>query len=501
MSHRLYSWLKQALREIGHLQSVLAVLEWDQETLMPPKGTARRAETTGYLETLVHARTLALNDGYRLADLHRWANKHPESEEAAVIRETWRVYTRATKLPPKFVRELAETRSRGHAAWVAARKANDFKKFLPLLTEIITLKRRETELVGYQHSPYDALLDTFEPELKSQEVSLLFHELRSALVELLQAIRGSKIRLPSPKKLRGHFPEDKQRAFNAWLAERLGFDLTAGRLDVSEHPFTTTFHPEDVRITTRYREDDLLFSMGSTIHEVGHALYEQGLPAEHFGTPLAEAISMGLHESQSRLWENLVGKSRPFWKFLHPHLRRAFPKPFARLSLDEIYQMVNRVEPSLIRTEADEVTYNLHIIVRFEIEKDLIEGTLAPRDLPQAWKKKMKDYLGISVPDDRRGVLQDMHWSAGYFGYFPTYALGNLYASQFFHAAKKDLPGLDRDITRGQFAPLRTWLRTHIHIHGKRHTSASLIARVTGEELSARFFVEHLHKKYAEIYS
>lgn len=488
------------LEASAHLISALGVLHWDQEVYMPQKGALRRAKMLGYLTGIAHRQFIQLDRGGQLSSLRRWAEKHPNAKEAAVIREVWRAYQREKKLPGAFVRELSELTSQAQMVWARAKGEADFKMFAPYLKRIVDLKKKEAEYVGYQESPYDALLDAYEPELTSAQVSGVFTDLRVFLPKLLKQIRGSSHQPSSSKKFHGSFPLDRQRKFNLFVAGKMGFDLEAGRMDISSHPFTTQFHAEDVRITTRYRETDVMYSLGSTIHEVGHALYEQGLPPEHFGTPLGEALSLGMHESQSRVWENNIGKGRPFWKFFYPKLRKAFPRPFGHMPFEDFYRTLNRVEPSLIRTEADEVTYNLHIILRFEIEKALIEGTLGVKDVRDAWNEKMKSYLGVTVPNDRVGVLQDVHWSGGMIGYFPTYTLGNLYAAQFYRAAKRAMPSLETQFTKGNFVPMREWLRKHIHTHGKYYSADRLVRRVTGEPLQSKYFIGHLKKKYGELY-
>jgi carboxypeptidase Taq len=304
----------------------------------------------------------------------------------------------------------------------------------------------------------------------------------------------------SAKVLKGRFPLEAQVMFNKKIAEKMGFDFEAGRLDTATHPFTSGTHPHDVRITSRYADDDLLYSIFTTIHEAGHGLYEQGLLSEHFGSPLGEAISLGMHESQSRFWENMVGKSAPFWQYFYPSLRRTFPKPFATLAFNDFYKAINRVEPSLVRTEADEVTYNLHIILRFEIEKAMIEGTLDLRDLPEIWRANMQEYLGVTVPNDRLGVLQDVHWATGAIGYFPTYAFGNLYAAQFYSAMRTDIPDMAARMKKGDLITVREWLRKHIHATGKRYTADRLVQKVTGEPLNSRYFTEYLTEKFSALY-
>jgi len=396
------------------------------------------------------------------------------------------------------VRELSETTSKAEAVWAEARKNNDFSLFLPMLRKIVELKRKEAELIGFKDSPYDALLDVYEPGMTAREIEMIFSELRDFLVPFLSRIMKSKSKVRNI--LKGKFPIEKQVKFNRMVAEKLGFDFEAGRLDMSTHPFTTQFHPGDVRITTRYSDRDPFYSIGSTIHESGHALYEQGIPMENFGSPLGDSVSLGVHESQSRMWENIIGKSENFWRYFFPRLKRIFPQNFAKTEIKDIYGYVNAVRPSLIRTEADEVTYNLHIIMRFEIEKDLIEGSIAVEDLPKIWNSKVKEYFGIDVPSDTLGVLQDVHWSGGLFGYFPTYALGNLYSAQFYAAAKRDILNLDREMKAGQFAHLLEWLRKNIHVHGKLFSAEELVMRATGERLNAQYFMDYVSEKYSKIY-
>lgn len=484
-----YGKLVDRLIELNYLGSAMSVLHWDQEVHMPEKGSAMRAKTLGYLSGVLHDQFLAINNK-RLLDRLRKTVGAGRSPEAAVVRDVVRAYDREKKLPKKFVEELSIVCSEAQTVWAKARAASDFTMFAPHLKKVVALKRKEAKLVGYTDSPYDALLDVFEPGMTSRQLTKLFDELKTKLLPLIPKHKKA------PTLPKGTYSLEAQREFNAFVAKSMGFDFTAGRLDVSTHPFTIHFHPEDVRMTTRYRENDPLYSVGSTIHETGHALYEQGLPAEHFGTALAESISLGIHESQSRSWENMIGKSRGFWTHFFPHLKAAFPKQLKAITLDQLLAVVNHVEPSFIRTEADEVTYNLHVILRFEIEKDLIEGKIDVDDLPAVWNKKMKDYLGVDVPNDALGVLQDVHWSGGMIGYFPTYVLGNLYAAQFYEAAKKSIRGLEGMYAKGKFAPIREWLRTNIHIHGKRYTADELVKKVTGKKLSAEAFATYLEKKY-----
>lgn len=487
--------LKKRLVAVAHLGSVMALLEWDQSVYLPAKAGEARAETMALVSGLLHKKFIAIDEDGLLTKLKKELDtKKLKGDSAIIVAETWRGFERAKKLPDDFVRELAETTARAHSVWVEARQTNNFKLFLPWLEKIVKLKQREAKYVGYKDSPYDALIDEYEPGMTASEAAKILNDLKDFLVPFIKQLKQDKS--SNTKKLTGKFPIAEQEAFNAILVKQIGFDLEAGRLDTTVHPFASGLHPYDVRITTRYKEDDVLYSIGSTIHEAGHGLYEQGLPSEHFGTPLAESISLGIHESQSRLWENIIGKSLPFWKHFYPKLQKSFPKPFAKLPLADFYQTLNQVRPSLIRTEADEVTYNLHIIIRFEIEKEMIEGSIDLKDLPKIWRAKVKQYLGIDVPNDSLGVLQDVHWSSGGIGYFPTYSFGNLYATQFYSAMKKALPDIEKQIAKGQFGAIREWLRKNIHAHGKTYTAAALVKKVTGEDLNSRYFADYLKKKY-----
>jgi carboxypeptidase Taq len=499
MKQKSIDILRERLHEVSHLGGALALLHWDQEVNMPAKGAEARAQAISYLSAIVHNKFVAINEDGLLTKLKRALdNSKIRGKEATIISETWRSYEREKKLPEVFVKELAETEARSQTVWAEARAKNDFKLWLPWLEKIVKLKRQEAKYVGYQDSPYDALLDTYEPGMTTAQATLILNDLKDFLVPFLQKIKSSQTKIDS-KRILGKFPIGQQKTFNELIAQKLGFDLEAGRLDKSVHPFSTNFHPTDVRMTTRYRENDVLYSIGSTIHETGHSLYEQNLPPEHFGTPLAEAVSLGIHESQSRLWENNIGKSLAFWRYLYPKLQKEFPLPFKKLSLPDFYQIINQVTPSLIRTEADEVTYNLHIILRFEIEREMIEGTLELKDLPQIWQSKMKEYLGIEVPSDKLGVLQDVHWSGGGIGYFPTYSFGNLYAAQFYSQMKEDLPKLDQQIAKGNFKVINNWLKTNIHRHGKTYSALDLIKKVTGEPLTSRHFTDYLQAKYKKM--
>lgn len=495
-----FSALHQKLTDIAQLKSAMAALNWDKDVFMPPKGSGPRAAILSYLAGELHEKVVSkeflalLRESKAAADAGGLTHG-----ESAIVREVWRDVSREEKLPVEFVKELAQVTSEAYLVWVDARQKKDFKIFAPYLTKIVAMKRREAELVGFQQSPYDALLDTFEPYATTAEISAALGDLRNFLTPFLAKIKRSKARVQRDA-ITGDFDIEKQKAFCAMVAKRIGYDFDAGRLDVSAHPFSTSFHPQDSRITTRYNRKEIIESISGVTHETGHALYEQGLPAEHFGTPLGEAVSLGIHESQSRMWENLVGRSRAFWTYFYPLLRNEFAPAFAEVSLETFYRAINAVEPSFIRVEADEVTYNLHVILRFEIERAMIEGEIDVEDLPRIWNGKMKESLGLDVPDDSLGVLQDVHWSFGGIGYFPTYSLGNLYSAQFFAAARRALPSLDDEMARGDFGSLLKWLRQNIHVHGKFYSAQELAKHATGEKLNSKYFSEYITKKYSEIY-
>lgn len=491
---------KEKLQELAHLKMALSVMHWDQEVYMPPEGSAPRALALSYIAGELHEKFLSTQFKKILAELNEARSMgHLREKDAAVIREVSREFEREEKFPLKFVKELIQTTSEAHHVWIEARKKNDFKIFLPHLEKIIELKREEANLVGFKSSPYDALLDTYEPYATTEDIGIALEDMKNFLVPFIQKIKPSLMDM-KPEILAGDFDIDKQDKFGKMVAEKIGFNFKAGRLDVSAHPFTIGHHPQDVRITTRYDRHNLFTSLGSIIHETGHALYEQGQLVENFGTPLGESVSLGIHESQSRVWENLVGKSRPFWQYFYPLLKIEFTPHFDSIRLEDFYRAINCVRPSLIRTESDEVTYNLHIILRFEIEKALIEGDMAAEDLPQIWNEKTKSLLGIDVPSDSMGVLQDVHWSGGMFGYFPTYTLGNLYSAQFYAAAKRDILSLEEEIAAGEFGHFRNWLRGKIHIHGKLYTASELCMRATGEKLNGKYFIDYIKNKYGDIY-
>jgi carboxypeptidase Taq len=394
---------------------------------------------------------------------------------------------------------MAKTEVLAQHAWVDARKQSNYAKFQPWLETWLKLKHEEASCVGFKDDPYDALLDPYEPDETAANLRKVFESLRDPLVELIGKITSSGRKAPL-EILERRYPADLQEKLARQASEAIGFDYTAGRLDVSVHPFCSGIGPGDTRMTTRYDESYFGDAFFGVLHETGHGLYDQGLDKSHFGTPLGEAISLGIHESQSRMWENLVGRSRAFWKHFLPRAKAIFGQTLADVSEDQWYFAVNDVRPSLIPTESDEATYNLHILIRFELEQAMMAGQLSPKDIPAAWNERMKKYLGVTPPDDARGCLQDIHWSGGAIGYFPTYTLGNLYAAQFFEQARTDLGDLDAMFAQGEFRPLLTWLREKIHRHGKRYTAAQLVKKVTGKPLSAEPLLRHLRSKAKELY-
>jgi carboxypeptidase Taq len=495
-----YDRLAGHARELALLRTTESLLEWDDRTKLPPAGGAYRAEQVSYLAGFIHRRQTAPEVGEWLAELaDSPLAADPHGDAGAVIRNLKRDYDKKTKLPQALVEELAKIRTLGQQVWGEARKANDFARFQPLLERTIELKRQEAAALGYDDVAYDALLDEYEPGEKTANVRRVLAELREQLVPLVAAIVESG-RQPKLDILKRTFPVAAQDAFGKRAAEDIGFDFTAGRLDTTDHPFCTTNGPRDVRLTTRYFEQFLPSALFSTLHEAGHGIYEQGLPADNFGLPTGEAVSLGIHESQSRMWENLVGRSRAFWEFFYPDAQRSFPEALADVPLDDFYFAINDARPSLIRVESDEATYNLHVMVRFELEQALLDDQLRVADLPAAWRAKYREYLGIEPPNDADGVLQDVHWSAGLIGYFPTYSLGNLYAAQLFEQAQQDLGDLPAMFRRGDFRPLREWLRQRVHQHGRRYTPPELIERITGRPLSHAALMRHLRDKFTPLY-
>ncbi|HEX5442594.1 MAG TPA: carboxypeptidase M32 [Pirellulales bacterium] len=500
MSHATYEKLRRHVHDTAVLHSIDALLGWDERCLLPHAGGDYRAEQMTLIAGMIHERQTDPKLGEWLDELMQSPLAgDATSDSGATIHQVKRQYDKKTKLPKSLVEELTRTAVLGQQVWQGARRDNDFAALAPLLEKTVRLKREQAQAVGFRECAYDALLDDYEPHELTSNVAQVLAGLRDELVALVAAIRhagrSSKIEL-----LHRRYPVHAQERFAREAAEKIGFDFLRGRLDVTAHPFCTAPGPHDCRITTRYEERYFNCAFFGTLHEAGHGIYDQGLRADWFGLPPGEAVSMGIHESQSRMWENLVGRHRAFWQYFYPLAQEHFTEALGDVPLDDFYFAINDVRPSLIRVEADEATYNLHILIRFELEQDLINGGLAVADLPQAWNAKYRDYLGIEPPNDAEGVLQDIHWPAGLFGYFPTYSLGNLYAAQFFDQAGRDLGDLPKQFARGEFQPLRQWLIEKLHRHGQRYTAGQLVERVTGKALSHVPLLGHLRGKLGPLY-
>jgi carboxypeptidase Taq len=487
-------------REAALIESIEANLGWDERTYMPPAAGPYRAEQMTYLSGLAHKKRTSPRLGDLLSQLAgSELASDPQSDAGATIRQLKRQYDKRIKLPQALVEELTRASVLGQQAWVKARQDDDFASFAPHLEKIYHLKRQQAECLGYKESPYDALLDDFEPDAKTADVARVLAGLRAELVPLVQAIMQCGRRGPV-EILQREYPAAAQEAFAKAAAAAIGFDFTRGRLDVTHHPFCTGLGPHDCRITTRYDERFFNTAFFGTLHEAGHGIYDQGLRVDQFGLPPGTYLSLGVHESQSRMAENLVGRSRAFWLHFFPQLQGAFPAAVGDVKLDAFFWAINHVAPSLIRVEADEATYNLHIIVRFELEQALLSQDLAVGDLPGAWREKYQQYLGIEPINDADGSLQDVHWSAALVGYFPTYSLGNLYAVQFFEQADRDLGGLDAMFARGEFQPIKQWLNEKIHHRGQCYTAAELVQLITGKPLSHAPLIRHLRTKLSPLY-
>ncbi|HKZ70789.1 MAG TPA: carboxypeptidase M32 [Anaerolineales bacterium] len=495
-----YLDLKTRLAEIHDLEKIRWVLGWDQRTMMPPKGGAVRAEQLATLEKVRLEKWTSPEIGKLLDDLRPYQESLPyDSDEASLIRYARREYDKLLRVPPALEAEMARAASIGTEAWIEARKKSDFSIFLPHLQKNVELKFKYVECFDDYDHVYDVLLDDFEPGMKTAEVRAVFDDLRKDLVPLIAAI-NERVDSVSDACVHGHFPIDKQREFCQSVIERFGFNADSWRLDPTVHPFASSSCTTDIRITTRYYEDFLNPALFGSMHECGHGLYENGVSPALERTPLCRGTSLGLHESQSRMWENLVGRSRPFWKFFYPKLQAAFPDQFSNVDAETFYRAINKVQPSLIRVEADEATYNLHIILRFELEQEIMEGKIALRDLPEVWNARMKSYLGVDVPNDAQGVLQDIHWSSGSIGYFSTYSLGNIISCQIWEKALEAMPDLYEQFERGEFMALREWLRENLHRHGRKFTPKETLQKLVGGDISVGPYVRYLKSKLGEIY-
>lgn len=496
-----FTELKNLLAEIHDLNKIRWVLNWDQQTMMSPGGAAVRAEQIATIEKLAHERFTSIEIGRLLDELAAFEAGQPyDSDEASLIRVARRDYLKAIKVPTALEAEIARAAALARPAWVSARQQADYALFRPHLERNLELKHQLVDYVAEDdQTAYDALLDDYEPGMRTREVQAVFDTLKAGLVPLIAAIR-EKAAAVSDAPVYGHFPRAAQEAFCHQLLGHFGFSRQAWRLDPTVHPFASNSATQDIRITTRYYEDFLNPALFGSMHEFGHGLYEHQISPALERTPLCRGTSLGLHESQSRMWENLVGRSRPFWQFMYPHLQAAFPDQLGRVDAEAFYRAVNTVQPSFIRVEADEATYSLHIILRFELEQALMAGEVNLRDLPDAWNSRFKSYFGLDVPDDAQGLLQDVHWSGGMFGYFPTYALGSVIACQIWEKLLVDLPDLPDRFARGEFMALRDWLRVHLHQHGRKFTPAEMLQRVVGGPIDAAPFLRYLHAKFGEIY-
>ncbi|HEX8523760.1 MAG TPA: carboxypeptidase M32 [Tepidisphaeraceae bacterium] len=495
-----YQTLIKTVREIALLGSTGSLLGWDERVQMPPKGAEHRANQSSLIARLCHEQFTSPQVGEMLAELEQSdLIKDPEGDAAVNVRDLRREYDRRTKVPASLVEEMSKVEVLAQQAWVEARKKSDFPQFQPWLEKTVDLKRQEASCIGYTDSPYNALLDIYEPHETVGDLNGVFQELRGPLVELIGRVIDSGRKAPVDI-LERHYPANMQEKLARDAAVRIGFDFDAGRLDTSVHPFCSGIGPGDTRMTTRYDESYFGDAFFGVLHETGHALYDQGLPKQHWGTPVGEYISLGIHESQSRMWENFVGRSRSFWEFYFRQARALLPEVMSDITLEKWYFAVNDIRPTFIRTESDEATYNLHILLRYELEQAILAGDLVVRDIPGAWNEKMKKYLGLTPPDDAKGCLQDIHWAGGSIGYFPTYTLGNLYAAQYFEQARKDIGDLDALFAQGNFRPLLDWLRKNIHQHGRRYRARDLVQRVTGQPLSAQPLLNHLKRKVQDLY-
>lgn len=486
-----YDLYKTRMQKIADVKYAMAVLQWDQETYLPAKGAEHRSRQLATLSELAHQLFTDEGLGELLQELKEATLTETERRNVELTCED---YEKQKKFTTAFVRQMSEAVSAAFHAWLEARRLNDFTVYEPALTALVQLKRQEAEILGYHQHPYDAMLNEFEKGMTVQQLDKIFEDVKQPLLHLLDRVR----QLPEPDEsfLHKEYPKNQQWEWGMYLARQLGFNFGAGRQDISEHPFTINFSNNDVRITTRIDEHDFANMTWSTIHEVGHALYEQGLPGDMYGLPLGEYASLGIHESQSRLWENCIGRSKMFWSYYLPELKQFFPEQLDGVEVADFVRAINKIKPLLIRTEADELTYHFHVMIRYELEKRLIEGSLEVAGIPAYWNKQYEELLGVIVPNDLEGCLQDVHWGHGSFGYFPTYSLGSFYAAQLWQQAMVELPDLEQEITeKGSTASLHDWLRQKVYPYGRRYTSNELCRMITGKELDSGIFIAYLQQK------
>ena len=494
----MLSEFKEYVTKIEYLNSAMAVLSWDAMVNTPSKGKAYRGEILGFLSGEYYK--LITDDKVKVFIDYFNNESNLDDITNAMVKKIEKSYNEIKKIPEDFYIQYTVDASISSAAWEEAKNANDFSIFKPHLEKMVDYKKKFVDYLSFEENKYDTLLDMYEPGITVKKLDEVFSEVRDAIVMLLKKIETSDVSIQTDFFTK-YFSKNDQEEFSKFILSKLEYDfISRGRIDESEHPFTTDFGKDDVRITTHYYENDFRSAMFGCIHEGGHAIYEQDISKDLMGTGLAEGTSMGIHESQSRFYENILGRSKEFWSYFYPEARKKFPQ-FESITLDQFYKAINKVEPSLIRIEADELTYSLHVIIRYELEKMLINDELKVEDLPAAWNKKYKDYLGVEPSSDADGVLQDMHWSDGSFGYFPSYALGNLYGAQMVKIMEKDIPNLYTQISQGNFSDIHNWLKENVHKHGAVYKPAELIKKITGEELKSEYFINYLNKKYSEIYN
>jgi carboxypeptidase Taq len=492
---KLYDEYVSKMRRIADVGHAVAILHWDKEVNLPKGASFFRSQQIATLSSMAHELFTEENTGILLERL--FASNDLDADQKRNVELSLRDYRKEVMLPTAFVERLSMAQSEAFTAWIKAREANDFYVFAPAFEDLILLKREEADLRGYEHEPYDALLDIYEPGLTGIEVDKLFDSARARIIPLIKQITSKE--QADTTFLHEFYPRDKQWQFGLEIIRQLGYNFDLGRQDISTHPFTISFSPQDVRVTTRINENDFSNMLWSCIHECGHALYEQGLPVSQYGLPLGSPASLAIHESQSRLWENQVARSEGFWQFQFPSLQNAFPERLNTISPEHFYAAINHIAPNLIRTEADELHYHLHVIIRYEIERELMNTELSVNAVRDLWNSKYKDYLGMHVPDDRRGILQDVHWSHGSFGYFPTYSMGSFYAAQFYQKAEQDIPDLNEEIAAGQYTSLHTWLRDNIYGYGRKLDPEDLCLKITTSPIDIGAFMTYAEQKYGHL--
>lgn len=493
-----YAELTKTFKDYSTLSGIEGLLHWDMQVNMPPKGAEKRANQLAMISGLAHEKLTSAHVG-ELIEQCQSANGALNEAEKANVREMARDYHRATKVPQELVEELSRQRSMTHDVWGRAREKADFSMFAPELEKLVELTKKYAEAQGYEGTPLNALIEDYERGATADSLTKLFDEVKAVTVPLVDRVTASPVKAKFAFQ-KNRFAAQKQKAFGEELIYAIGFDRQGGRLDTSIHPFCSG-GLGDVRLTTRYNEHAPTQALFGIIHEMGHGLYEQGVAPETYGTPLSEALSYGMHESQSRMWENYIGRSKPFWKHFYPNLMNHFGEELAGMNMDDWVLAINHVERSLVRVEADELTYDLHIILRFEIERDLFAGVISVSDLPSVWNKKIQSYLGLTPPDDgKQGVMQDVHWSGGSFGYFPSYSVGNIIAGQLWKKMNADISNMTQQIEKGEFRDILDWLGEHVHKLGRRYTRDELLIRATGKPLGTEDYLSYLTEKFSALY-